>query len=130
MKELIKSDRIKITPILSESEKNEFMKMDGFEVVGLFATNNESGPTINVGYPSIASYNKNMANMFSFDKNHGMYFLTGKFPESNDRPIYVINITDSLTVSSYSQTNASIIGEYDLLDVLEGKQKEANKKRA
>ena len=131
MKELIRSDKIRITPILSEAEKNEFMQTNGYEVVGLFATNNEMGPTINIGYPSIASYNQALGNMFGFERNHGMYFLTGKFPESNDRPIYIINITDSLTISSYSQINASIIGEYDLLDILVSEQKQQqNKKRA
>ena len=45
--------------------------------------------------------------------------------------IYIINITDSLTISSYSQINASIIGEYDLLDILVSEQKQQqNKKRA
>ena len=131
MKELIRSDKIRITPILSETERDECMRTSGYDVVGLFLTYDEKGPKVNIGYPSIASYNPTLGNMYSFDKNNGMYFLTGKFPERNDRPIYIVNITDSLTLSSYSQINASIIGDYDLVDVLRGVQKEQqNKKRA
>ncbi len=135
MKELLKSDRIKIIPVIEKSEINEFLKIKGIDVIGLYVTQTEKGPIVNIGYPSIASYNPILGNMYGFEKNHGMYFLTGKFPESNERPIYVVSISNSLTIDSYAQTNASIVGEYDLLDVLDGilqqeleAKKEAEKK--
>ena len=130
MKELLRADKIKITPILNQEEKDEFMKTKGYEVIGLFLTENENGPVINIGYPSIASYNQVLGNMFAFDKNHGMYFVTGKFPETQERPIYIVTISDSLTIDSYTQTNATIVGDYDLVDVLQGEKKEEQIKRA
>jgi len=129
MNKLLKSDKIKITPVFNNEEKQEFID-NGFELVGLYVNEGKEGPVINIGYPSIASYNATLGNMFGFENSNGIYFATGKFPESNDRPIYIISITDTLTIDSYSQINASIIGDYDLYEILSGEEKREQIKRA
>ena len=125
----IPGEKIKIVPILSDAEKDELIKDSNFEIVGLYVTDTEDGPKINIGYPSVASYNQALGNMFGFKHNNGMYFLTGDFPEVNDRPIYIISITNSLVVDSYSQINAPIIGKHDLLEILSD-ERDNHKKRA
>ena len=125
----IPGEKIKIVPILDESEINEYTKAGKFEIIGLYVTETENGPKINIGYPSVATYNQALGNMFGFKRNHGMYFLSGNFPEVTDRPIYIISVTNSLVVDSYSQINIPVIGDHDLLEVLSD-QKENQKKRA
>jgi hypothetical protein len=125
----IPGEKIKIVPIISDVEKDDLIKDSNFEIIGLYVTDTEDGPKINIGYPSVATYNQALGNMFGFKRNHGMYFLTGDFPEVNDRPIYIISITNTLTVDSYSQTNIPIVGKHDLLEILSD-QRTNNKKRA
>lgn len=125
----IPGEKIKIVPIISDVEKDDLIKDSNFEIIGLYVTDTEDGPKINIGYPSVATYNQALGNMFGFKRNHGMYFLTGDFPEVNDRPIYIISITNTLIVDSYSQTNIPIVGKHDLLEILSD-QRTNNKKRA
>lgn len=125
----IPGEKIKIVPIISDVEKDDLIKDSNFEIIGLYVTDTEDGPKINIGYPAVATYNQALGNMFGFKRNHGMYFLTGDFPEVNDRPIYIISITNTLTVDSYSQTNIPIVGKHDLLEILSD-QRTNNKKRA
>ena len=122
---------IKIVPILDEKEVEHYLKSShGYEVIGLYATENPDGLKMNIGYPAKAVYNQAMGNMFGFKNNHGIYFLSGDFPETNDRPIYIITTTTNKTVDSYSQINAAIVGEYDLLELVSGTKTEGKKNRA
>ena len=124
-------NKYKIMPILDEKEVEEYLKGSlGYQVLGLYATRSPDGMTINIGYPAKSAYNQAMGNMYGFKNSHGIYFLSGDFPEVNDRPIYIITSTTTKTVDSYSQLNAAIVGEYDLLDLVSGKINEESKKRA
>ncbi len=117
MKSYVPGTKIKIVPI-SEEEINEFLKDDKLDVVCLYTTTSMNGLTLNIGFPTIASYNTVLGNMIGFTKDNGMYFLSGDFPEINNRPIYIITTTSNYTVDSYSQINEPIAGKHDLLTLI------------
>ena len=68
----IPGEKIKIVPILDESEINEYTKAGKFEIIGLYVTETENGPKINIGYPSVATYNQALGNMFGFYNKYSL----------------------------------------------------------
>ncbi len=127
MKSYVPGTKIKIVPI-SEEEINEFLKDDKLDVVCLYTTKSMDRLTLNIGFPTIASYNTVLGNMIGFTEDNGMYFLSGDFPEINNRPIYIITTTSNYTVDSYSQINEPIAGKHDLLNLITNEKEDIIKR--